>query len=467
MEKLQAISPIDGRYKNKTEELSEYFSEEALINYRIFVECEYFIFLLEELSKIDKKIKKLNSKEEKIIREIYFNKSKNAFDVKQIEFKGDQNIPPTNHDVKAVEYFLKKKFLNTTFKDRLEFIHFGLTSEDINNIAYSLIIENSLRKVLYPQIEKILNLLKVYSIKYSSHPLLARTHGQPAVGTTFGKEFRIFYERIKKQLDYLKKHQISIKINGAVGNYNALYSAYPEINWILFSKRFVNKLERITSLKFSTNIFTTQIENHDSWVEIFDRLKHLNFILISLCQDIWLYISRDLIIQKSIKGEIGSSTMPHKINPIDFENAEGNLQISNSFLKLFSDKFPISRLQRDLSDSTVERNIGVSFSHSLIAYKSILKGLNKIEINTKEAEKEFLIHPEIYTEAIQTIMRREKIKNSYEILKNISRGKKISKNILMKFINKLKIREKVKDELKNILNMPYIGLAEKLSKEKI
>lgn len=467
MEKLQAISPIDGRYRNKTEELAEYFSEEALINYRIFVECEYFIFLLEYLASQNKKIKKLTQKEIKAIREIYKNKTKNAFDVRQIEFQGDGNIPPTNHDVKAVEYFIKKTFKNSSFSDRLSFIHFGITSEDINNIAYSLMIEKSLRKIIYPVLKEILENLKKFSIEYASTPLIARTHGQPAVGTTFGKEFRIFYERIKRQFDNLKNHSLSVKLNGAVGNYNAFNFAYPDINWIDFSIKFIQRLNKNTELDFETNLWTTQIENHDSLIEIFDRLRHINSILINFCQDMWLYISQELIVQKAVKGEVGSSTMPHKVNPIDFENAEGNLQLSNSILQFLSNKLAISRLQRDLSDSTVQRNIGVAFAHSLIAYKSILKGLPKIDINVQVLENLLNQHPEIYTEGIQTILRREKIKDSYEMLKDISRGKKITKETLVNFINSLKIKTKTKKEIIEKLDKPYIGLAEKLAKYRL
>ena len=465
MEKLQSINPIDGRYRNRTEDLSRYFSEEALINFRIVVECEYFIFLLERLSKKDRRVKPLKKTEIALIRELYLTANKNAFGVKQLEF-GDGGLPATNHDVKAVEYYLKKIFKDSSFRDRLEFFHFGLTSEDVNNIAYSLMIDGGLRKILLPEAGKLLKILKALAFKYAGTPLLARTHGQPAVGTTFGKEFRIFYERLKKQLDAVKRHSLKAKLNGAVGNYNAHISAYPEIDWISFSGEFLKRLGETAGARLEPNIFTTQIENHDSWVELFDRLRHINSILTGFSQDIWRYISDELIIQRPVKGEVGSSTMPHKVNPIDFENAEGNFGLANSLLSFFSAKLPVSRLQRDLSDSTVERNIGSAFAYSLIGYRALLKGLGKIEINPRKSAETLGKNPQIYSEAIQTVLRRERVKNPYELLKGLTHGKKTGKAGILKFIRGLKTGEKTRLELEKLLSKPYTGLAEKLAKHK-
>ncbi|PIS47011.1 MAG: adenylosuccinate lyase [Elusimicrobia bacterium CG08_land_8_20_14_0_20_51_18] len=467
MEKLQSINPIDGRYRNRTEDLSRYFSEEALINFRIVVECEYFIFLLERLSKKDRRVKPLKKAESSLIRELYLTANKNAFDVKQLEFKGDAGLPATNHDVKAVEYYLKKNFKNSSFRDRLEFFHFGLTSEDVNNIAYSLMIDGGLREILLPEAEKLLKTLKGLALKHAGTPLLARTHGQPAVGTTFGKEFRIFYERLKNQLDAVKKHAIKAKLNGAVGNYNAHISAYPAIDWVSFSGDFLKRLGENTGARLEVNLFTTQIESHDSWVELFDRLRHINSILTGFSQDIWRYVSDELIIQRPVKGEVGSSTMPHKVNPIDFENAEGNFGLANSLFAFFSAKLPVSRLQRDLSDSTVERNIGSAFAYSLIGYRALLKGLEKIEVNSRKSAETLEKNPQIYAEALQTVLRRERVKNPYELLKGLTRGKKPGKTGILKFIRELKTGGGAKKELRDLLSRPYTGLAEKLAKYKL
>jgi adenylosuccinate lyase len=467
MERIKAISPLDGRYSGKTEVLSQYFSEEALINFRIIVECEYFIFLIEELSNKKKRIKKLTQNQKEAIRAIYKDRIQNALLVKKIEFSGYKNIPATNHDVKAIEYFLRQSFSKIGLSDKMEFLHFALTSEDINNIAYSLMIAMSIKKEILIEAQNIISILKNYAIKYAGCPLLARTHGQSAVGTTFGKEFRIFRERAKRQIEAIKNARINIKLNGAVGNYNAHYASYPDIDWIQFSFKFTRHLNKIFNLNLTTNLHTTQIESHDSWIEIFDRFRHLNSIFVNLSQDIWLYISDDLIKQKSNDGEIGSSTMPHKVNPIDFENAEGNLLLANSLFSFFASKLPISRLQRDLSDSTVERNIGSAFAYSIIGYKSLLNGLGKIEVNEKKSREYLEENIQIYSEGIQTILRREGIKNPYELLKKITRGKKISKSKLLFFINSLKVSKKVKDELIALLGKPYIGISEKLAKYRL
>lgn len=466
MEELNTISPIDGRYVNKTEKLREYFSESALINSRIIIECEYFIFLHDFLSKKGKIKNKLKDHERKLIREIYREKEKNAKIVKKIETEGYKNIKPTNHDVKAVEYYLKYR-LKDKIKTNIELIHFGLTSEDINNIAYSFNIERFIKEAYTKEIEKILEILEEFIRKHHSSAFPSRTHGQLASPTTFGKEMRIFYERIKNKLTRIKKQKLKVKLNGAVGNYNSFVCAHPEIDWISFSIEFIKFINKRLSTNFEINLYTTQIEPHDSWVELFNEVKHLNSILIGLSQDIWRYISDDLIIMKKLDWEVGSSTMPHKVNPIDFENAEGNLQVSNSLFELLVQKLPISRLQRDLTDSTVIRNIGVAFSHSYIAVISILNGFSKIQLNQERSTQMLKNHYELYAEAIQTILRKHQIRNAYEILKEFSRGRNLTKDEVYNFIEKLNISEKIKKEIYEIFEKPYIGIAPKLSLYKL
>ncbi|MEW5951541.1 MAG: adenylosuccinate lyase [Elusimicrobia bacterium] len=462
MEKLEALSPLDGRYANKTESLRNYFSEEALINYRIAVECEYLIFVLKNLN-LSRDMRPLSANKELSLRSIYSDRENNALTVKKIEFSGMEGLPATNHDVKAVEYYLRKVLKEKGLEKYCAFLHFGLTSEDINNIAYSLMISAALKNEIIPALDKILKNLKELSVKNAAIPLLARTHGQPAVGTTFGKEFRVFYERILRKRKRLSSCKLNVKINGAVGNYNALNAAYPKIDWISFSQKFISALSRRFSAPLECNLYTTQIENHDSWIEIFTEIKHLNRITASFCRDIWRYISDELIIQIPSKGEIGSSTMPQKINPIDFENAEGNLGLACSLFSFFEEKLPESRLQRDLSDSTVQRSIGSAFGYSLIAYNSLLKGLSKIKISQENSEKSLYEHPEVYAEAVQTILRRELYPNAYEKLKDFSRGKKITMKKWKSLVSSLKISKKAKADILAILNKPYIGLAEKLA----
>jgi adenylosuccinate lyase len=466
MEKLYSISPLDGRYHSKVAELREYFSELALINARIFVEGEYFIFLNQYLSSKKRNIKKLTEKEIKTIRKIYLDRDKNAIEVKKIEFGGDGKIKPTNHDVKAVEYYLKRE-LDGKIKTNLELIHFGLTSEDVNNISYSILISSFLNKIYIPTVNEILSKLKDMILKYHSTPFPARTHGQIASPTTFGKEIRVFYERINKQIENIKKIKITIKLNGAVGNYNSFYSAYPDIEWLEFTSFFVKHINNVLKTDFKPNYFTTQIEPHDSWIEIFDRIRHINSIFIGFSQDIWRYISDDLIVLKVIKEEVGSSTMPHKVNPINFENAEGNFQIANAILEFFSTKLPISRMQRDLTDSTVERNIGVAFGYTILAMKSFLEGLSKISLNEEKSIKIIEENPQVYAEAIQTVLRKHGIKNAYEILKNLTRGNRVSMKDIQDFIENMKIKNSIKKELKKIISKNYIGIASKLSKYKL
>ena len=461
MKELSCISPIDGRYSKQTEPLKNYFSEAALIKYRIIVECEYFLYLTGQKTV---KLKKLKSSDIKFIKSLKNPSSRDIAEVKKIETEGSFNMPATRHDVKAVEYYLKAKFAEKDLSHFSEYLHFGLTSEDTNNIAYAMMLSSALKKVILPKLKTIQKHLFKFANEYSRTVLLARTHGQPAIPTTFGKEFRIYENRIKTQMRRASKIKILSKLNGAAGNYNAHVAAFPKINWLKFSENFINRLNGEFNLNIAVNTITAQIEPHDSYCELFDALSAANMILTDMCQDIWRYISDDLLIQKAQKGEIGSSTMPHKINPISFENAEGNLGMANALFKHFSAKLPISRLQRDLSDSTVQRNFGAAFAHSLIAYESILTGLSRIKVNPVKAARQIAEHPEIYAEAIQTILRRENFPKPYELLKTLTRGSKINRVKLNKFVKNLKISEKIKKEILNSINAGYIGIADKIAK---
>jgi adenylosuccinate lyase len=455
---LTSISPIDGRYRKTAEPLAEFFSEKALMKYRLVVEGEYLIALAEA-----KLVRKLSDKEKSIIRSLYDLTESEAQIISDIETKGYKNIKATDHDVKAVEYFIKDKLDNTSLKDVLEYIHFALTSEDTNNIAYGLILSETTETVIVPKLRDILQKLESLAKKHANLPMLARTHGQPASPTTFGKEFKVFAARLKKYSDNLKNIKISVKLNGATGNYNAHMAAFPKTDWIKFSKNFITSLNKKRMIGLETNLLTTQIESHDSYIELFDVIRHINTILIDLNQDIWRYISDDWIVQKPVEGAVGSSTMPHKVNPIKFENSEGNLGMANALFEFFARKLPISRLQRDLSDSTVERNFGTALSHCLIAYEYLLKGLSRITVNEQKIRADLNKHPEVVAEAIQTILRREGIKMPYEQLKELTRGKQITLDDIYRFIDSLDVTDKVKKELKKITPENYTGLASKLA----
>jgi len=443
MQSLSAISPIDGRYRKSTEDISRYFSEFALIRYRVFVEIEYFIALYELKLPELKNIKK---SEIKNLREIVNNFSINdAKRIKKIEEK-------INHDLKSVEYFIKEKFKKLGIDEYKEFVHYGLTSQDINNTAVPLMLKDCLKKSIIPSIKILLKSIRNKSKKFKNIPMVSRTHGQPASPTTFGKEFQVFHERIKVQLDSLNKIPNNGKFGGATGNLNAHYVSYPKINWDSFSDKFLKKIGLIRSKP------TTQIEHYDNMAAIFHCLSRINTILIDFSRDIWHYISINYLKQKVNKNEVGSSAMPHKVNPIDFENGEGNLMMANKIFQFLSEKLPISRLQRDLTDSTVSRNIGIPISHTKIALNSLLKGLEKIDVNKKEIESDLENNWSIISEAIQTILRREKVSNPYEKLKQITRGNsKIDKKLYLEFIDKLPISNKVKKELKNISPKNYLG----------
>ena len=441
--KILSISPVDGRYKSVTQPLSEYFSEFALIKYRVYVEIEYFL----ELATLPiKDMDSISPETKKKIKKIYKDFSENdALRIKEIEKE-------INHDVKAVEYFIKEEFEKLNLEKFKEFIHFGLTSQDINNTAIPLMIKNSISEIIISMYEELNNKLSALSKKSKNVPMVARTHGQVATPTTFGKEIQVFEERIKIQLKTLKNIPNNGKFGGASGNLNAHYLAFPNINWDDFSDKFLKKIGLIRSKP------TTQIEHYDNMASIFHAISRINTILIDFSRDIWHYISINYLVQKIKKGEVGSSAMPHKVNPIDFENAEGNLSYANSQLIFLAEKLPISRLQRDLTDSTVSRNIGVPLAHTLIALSSLNKGLDKIDINKSVIKNDLDNNWAIVAEAIQTVLRREMVPNPYELLKDLTRGnKEINKKSLWDFIEKLPVSNNVKEELKSISPHNYLG----------
>lgn len=442
---LNAISPIDGRYRSKTNSLALYFSEEALIKYRVLVEVEYFIALCEadlpQLSGINKSIFDA-------LRTIYTQFSTNdALWIKETE-------KTTNHDVKAVEYFIKSKFDGLGLEKYKEFIHFGLTSQDINNTAIPLSTKEAFEKVYLPSLISVIAKLKELAIEWKDVPMLARTHGQPASPTRLGKEILVFVERLEEQLRLLFNIPFAAKFGGATGNYNAHFVAYPTVNWKEFGTQFVEN-----TLGLHHSFPTTQIEHYDHFAAFFDALKRINTILIDLDRDIWTYVSMDYFKQKIKEGEIGSSAMPHKVNPIDFENSEGNLGIANAIFEHLSAKLPLSRLQRDLTDSTVLRNIGVPFGHTLIGFEATLKGLNKLLLNEVKFAEDLEKNWAVVAEAIQTILRREGYPNPYEALKDLTRTNTvINQNAIHVFIQSLAVSEVVKKELLQITPSNYLGI---------
>ena len=442
---LNSISPIDGRYQNKVSQLSDYFSEHGLIKNRVIVEVEYFISLCEiPLPQLQNFDKSYFTK----LRDIYENFSfEDSTNIKEIE-------KTTNHDVKAVEYFLKSKFDDLNLSEYKEFIHFGLTSQDINNTAIPLSLKEAIKDVYLIEISILINKLNELKTQWKDIPMLARTHGQAASPTKLGKEIQVFITRLEQQLNLLKQIPNSTKFGGATGNFNAHYLAYPKIDWVSFAKNFTEK-----RLGLNYSFPTTQIEHYDNMAATFDNLSRINTILIDLNRDFWTYISMDYFKQLIKKGEIGSSAMPHKVNPIDFENSEGNLGIANAIFNHLSSKLPISRLQRDLTDSTVLRNIGVPVAHSIIAFKSTLKGLNKLILNNEKINSDLENNWAVIAEAIQTILRRENYPNPYETLKNLTRtNEKINKESIRNFIETLNVSESIKDELRSLSPQNYTGI---------
>lgn len=441
---LTAISPIDGRYRKATQDLAPYFSEYGLIKYRVKVEIDYFIFLSQQSLP---QLPTLTASQIEQLKDVYQNFSfKDAEIIKETE-------KTTNHDVKAVEYFIKDKLTLLGLENYLEFVHFGLTSQDINNTSIPLSLKDATEEVLLPTLSTVHSKLIAFSKEWKDVSLLARTHGQPASPTRLGKEIYVFAERLQNQIDQLLAIPFSAKFGGATGNFNAHYVAYPNTNWILFGNNFVNNV-----LGLNRSQFTTQIEHYDNIAAYCDAMKRINTILLDLCRDIWTYVSMDYFKQKLKAGEIGSSAMPHKVNPIDFENAEGNLGIASALLEHLSAKLPISRLQRDLTDSTVLRNIGVPLSHILISYKSILKGLDKLILNEDSLTKDLENNWAVVAEAVQTILRREGYPKPYEALKDLTRtNTHITKDSMHTFINGLTISESVKKELLQITPQNYVG----------
>jgi len=442
---LNAISPIDGRYRSKVEALSNYFSEEALIKYRVLVEIEYFIALCEiplpQLEQFD-----ANLFDD--LRAIYKNfTADDALKIKTIE-------SVTNHDVKAVEYFIKEQFDALNISEYKEFIHFGLTSQDINNTAIPLSIKEAMNDIYVPEYFKVLNELKSLSNEWKAVSMLARTHGQPASPTRLGKEIEVFVVRLEEQFNLLNDIPSAAKFGGATGNFNAHKVAYPAIDWKAFGSKFVQE-----KLGLQHSFPTTQIEHYDHMAALFDCLKRINTIIIDLDRDIWTYVSMDYFKQKIKKGEVGSSAMPHKVNPIDFENSEGNLGIANAVFEHLAAKLPLSRLQRDLTDSTVLRNVGVPFSHTIIGLKSTLKGLNKLLLNEAKFAEDLENNWAVVAEAIQTILRREAYPNPYEALKGLTRtNEKITQDSISNFIDTLEVPNSIKEELKQITPSNYTGI---------
>ena len=442
---LNAISPIDGRYRSKTKSLAPYFSEEALFKYRVQVEVEYFIALCQQ------GIPQLSEVNESLFEDLrslylHFNQD-DATSIKEIE-------KTTNHDVKAVEYFIKKEFDTLGLENVKEFIHFGLTSQDINNTAIPLSIKEAIQKVYLPELEALLETLVRLSEEYKDIPMLARTHGQPASPTRLGKEIEVFVTRLEEQKMHLLQVPHAAKFGGATGNFNAHHMAYPEVDWKVFGRQFIEE-----QLGLQHSFPTTQIEHYDSFAALCDALRRINTILIDLSRDIWTYISMDYFKQKIKEGEIGSSAMPHKVNPIDFENAEGNLGMANAIFGFFSEKLPISRLQRDLTDSTVLRNVGVPIGHTMIALLSFQKGLDKLLVNTDTIKQDLENNWAVVAEAIQTVLRREGYPNPYEALKDLTRtNTRINQQSIHSFIDRLEVSESLKSQLKTITPFNYTGV---------
>jgi adenylosuccinate lyase len=442
---LNSISPLDGRYRNSVKQLSQYFSEKALMQYRLMIEVEYLIALANE--KKIKELSNLSDKQKTNLRKLY----KNFSDADATQIKSLEKT--TMHDVKSVEYFLQSKLP----KKIHPWVHFSLTSEDVNNLSYSLMWKDAVKDVYFSSLIQIQKSIKSLAKKYKKTSMLSLTHGQPATPTTFGKELAVFGSRLNRQIDQIKTHKLMGKFGGTTGTWSAQLVAYPNVNWINFATKFIR------TLGLNPNIITTQIEPHDSIAESFHQIIRVNTILTDLCRDMWSYISRNVLIQKKVAGEVGSSTMPHKINPIQFENAEGNMGISNAILIHLSTKLPVSRMQRDLTDSTTLRNQGVALSHSYLALINILNGLSRITINQSKIKSELNEHWEVLAEAIQTILRKSGKTDAYEQLKLLTRGKKIDQEVITQFVSSLSISSEDKETLLSLCPESYIGLSPQLA----
>lgn len=462
MDPLMAISPVDGRYRDAVSELGEYFSEYALIRARLFVECQYLL-ALSEIKHLG--IRRLISSEKDALEKLWKISPEDAALVKKIEKQGHEGIPATNHDVKAIEYYLKLTLKGTSLEDVAEWIHFALTSEDVNSVAYAMCLRGALQEVLIPALSEIQRKLDEIAIEHAATPMLSRTHGQSATPTTFGKEMRVFHARLERQMKELSAQVLLVKFSGATGTWGAHTAAAGDVDWIGFSVKFVDGFNARGKIRLQLNEITTQIDTHDTYAELFDTLRRTNTILIDFSQDMWRYISDGWVTQKPKEGEVGSSTMPHKVNPIDFENAEGNLGVANALFEFYSRKLPISRLQRDLSDSTVERSFGTAFAHTLVADKALLRGLEKVHVHTEAMREALQAHPEVIAEAIQTVLRKEGIAVPYEQLKALTRGRAVTMADFEKFIDGLDLDADVKSRLQELRPENYLGLASTLAKK--
>lgn len=461
MDPLENISPIDGRYRAATEALAHFMSEGALIRHRVLVEGEYLIALAESgLTNL----RELTADEQKQIRQLYDVPLSEQQVVKAIETNGYEGFGPTRHDVKAIEYYLKHKLKHASLADVTEYVHFGLTSEDINNLAYALMIKESIRDVLIPAISLAHDTLKSRADEHAGTPMLSRTHGQSASPTTVGKEFNVFAKRLEWALAKLEAHVLSVKFGGATGNFNAHAVAYPAADWLSFAESFVGTLASRQNVALKYDPVATQINPHDSHAELCNVIRQTNIVLTDCAEDMWRYISDGWFTQKATASETGSSAMPHKVNPINFENAEGNFGIANALLVHLSNTLPISRLQRDLSGSTVMRNVGVAFAHSLLGCQQLQAGLGKLSVNTDAMSAALAAHPEVLAEAIQTILRAENVEMPYEQLKELTRGKAVTQDGIEAFIENLSVSDGTKNRLKALTPEGYIGLAEKLAR---
>jgi adenylosuccinate lyase len=467
LEPLTAVSSVDGRYRATAAALAEYFSEYALMKNRLLVECEY-LRLLSSARGVDM-MRTFTEQERELLRALADISMADAHIIKMIEREGYEGIPATNHDVKAVEYFIKLKLKGTSLEDVLEWVHFALTSEDVNSVAHGLALRDAIEEVMLPALEKVQK--EVIARAHAATPMLARTHGQPATPTTFGKEMNVFAKRLERQVNTLKHSTILVKWGGPSANYNAQTVALPEAEWLSLARVFVQSLsvqgmeKKEHFVQLELNEVTTQIEPHDTYAEMFDNLRRINTILLDLSQDMWRYISDGWVTQKPEDGEVGSSAMPHKVNPIDFENAEGNFGIANALFEHLSRKLPVSRLQRDLSDSTVERTFGTAFAHSLIGYHSLVRGFGKVSVNQNALREALAAHPEVLAEAIQTVLRVAHVEMPYEKLKALTRGRVVSMADLAAFIDGLDIRPELKARLRALTPENYTGLAGKLAQE--
>ncbi len=454
---------MDGRYSGRLGALRNVMSEAAFAASRVRVECAWF----EILSQLKlPHFKPLTAAERRLLEKVCTLSEADLELLRALEFEGYQSIPATKHDVKAVEYFLRLRLKDTSLRDRLGWFHFALTSEDVNSAAYALLLAEGLEKALLPALEKVHKQLVQLARREARSVLLARTHGQPAVPTTFGKEMRVFADRLARQCQSLKKGTLSFKFGGAVGNFNAHYAAFPSVAWPRAAQKMAAVLNRGRKIKLTLTPVSTQVDPRDSYAELFDNLRRADVILLDLCRDMWQYISAGLVRQKTAAGEVGSSTMPQKVNPIDFENAEGNLELADALFELFSRKLPLSRLQRDLSDSTVLRNMAVGFGYAAVAYASLQKGLEKISFARAAARRELDVHPEVLAEAVQTILRAAGYPRAYETLRDFTRGRGMTDALLREFIEGLPVDEATRSKLRALRQETYVGRARELAEGK-